>query len=945
MTKKQEAEIWQVYHTWLHSYTNGDVATYDSYFDDDYHFIGSTHNEEFLNRKDTTDFFKATASQLAGKTDLRNETKVMETVGELVMITHLFDGWFLHENEWAYYGRFRFTSLLKRRAQGWRFIYQHFSTTDSKAESGETAGFDQVAAENQQLREAVRRRTIELEYKNRELEIEAALEKIRSHTMGMQKSEELKELLQVVYDQLVDLGIEIEHAGFIIDIQAGDNMNIWLADQNGAPSQITIPYFDSPYWDSLKEAKEQGIHFFTNKLSFEEKNGFYRKLFTHLPELPEEAKEFYFSCAGLAISTVLLDNVGLYIENVSGIPYSDAENDVLLRVGRVFQQSYTRFLDLQKAEAQAKEAQIEVALERVRARSMAMHESSEMLEVADILFHQLRSLGGKMWACGVMICQPDVDEDEAWFAHEKGIFPPVVIPHTEDPTHKRMYEGWKNKLELYSESKEGQELKEHYDYMLSVPSIKPHFEAIPASDLTFPAWQKWHAAYFSHGYLLIVTLEPYADERIFTRFAKVFDQAYIRFLDLQRAEAQSRESEIQLALERVRARMMAMQKSEDLSEVVHILYRQVEALNIADLACNINLFIEDTQTIECWMAGTVEEPLPKSYPLAGIDHPNIAKMWDSWRSQGPPFYIHSTGAAHEEYKNMLLETPGYKLLPEEFRAFIRANPEAYFTIINMPCGQIENVTTQPLSEDKLEVLKRFAAVFQQAYTRFLDLQKAEEQANKIKLINQENERLLHSILPEQIAEQIRTGRQNVVKRFEQVSILFADIVGFTVLSEKINPQEVVDILNGLFSKFDDLTDRHGLEKIKTIGDAYMVAAGVPEEKEDHAQVIFSFAQAMLKTLQEYNQAMGSNLSIRIGISSGPVVAGVIGKKKFAYDLWGDSVNTAARMEAYGREGKIQLSPASYELLKNDFAFEKIPNVLIKGKGMMDVYLWTPDVGA
>ena len=178
----------QVYETWWHSYLNGDVDTYDYYLDDDYHFVGSTNGEEYLNRESTTAFFKATAHQLAGKAELRNRSKTIEELeGGLVLITEVADAYVISQPEWVFYSRFRFTSIMRKRKRGWRFFYQHFSAPDTKAQEGETLGTEQITKENQELRDAIKRRTVELEHKNRELAIEAALEKVRSRSLAMQK--------------------------------------------------------------------------------------------------------------------------------------------------------------------------------------------------------------------------------------------------------------------------------------------------------------------------------------------------------------------------------------------------------------------------------------------------------------------------------------------------------------------------------------------------------------------------------------------------------------------------------------------------------------------------------------------------------------------------------------------------------------------------------------
>ncbi|MBS1502569.1 MAG: hypothetical protein JST32_10935, partial [Bacteroidetes bacterium] len=193
----------------------------------------------------------------------------------------------------------------------------------------------------------------------REAQIEAALERVRSRSMGMQKSDELKDVIQIVFDQLVHLNIGIDHTGFVVDYEPGGDWHFWVADEIGSPNKITVANFDSVWGNDFDNARKKKIDFFTTYLDLEAKNKFYRDMFERIPGMPQEYCDNIFSKAGLAASTVLMENVALYIENFSLIPYTDEENAILMRFGKVFQQTYTRFLDLQKAEEQAREARIE----------------------------------------------------------------------------------------------------------------------------------------------------------------------------------------------------------------------------------------------------------------------------------------------------------------------------------------------------------------------------------------------------------------------------------------------------------------------------------------------------------------------------------------------------------------------------------------------------------
>jgi class 3 adenylate cyclase len=201
-----------------------------------------------------------------------------------------------------------------------------------------------------------------------------------------------------------------------------------------------------------------------------------------------------------------------------------------------------------------------------------------------------------------------------------------------------------------------------------------------------------------------------------------------------------------------------------------------------------------------------------------------------------------------------------------------------------------------------------------------------------------SEALLHNVLPVPIARRLKQNPDTIAEAFPEASILFADLVDFTGFAERLSPGQLVSVLGDVFSGFDDEAETLGVEKIKTLGDAYMAAAGIPVPRADHADALALLALAMLRRINAYNRLHHSSLSLRVGIHSGPVVAGVIGKKRFLYDLWGDSVNIASRMQSHGVPGRIQVSDATRTLLGDAFLFEDRGEIVIKGKGQLRTWL-------
>jgi class 3 adenylate cyclase len=239
--------------------------------------------------------------------------------------------------------------------------------------------------------------------------------------------------------------------------------------------------------------------------------------------------------------------------------------------------------------------------------------------------------------------------------------------------------------------------------------------------------------------------------------------------------------------------------------------------------------------------------------------------------------------------------------------------------------------------------KRISVSFKKVENYAKDLEgEVNEKTKQLREEKEKSEQLLLNVLPDQIAERLKQGEQPIADHFDEASVIFIDVVDFTKLSAKSTPQKMVNMLNDVFTHFDKIAEKYGLEKIKTIGDCYMAAAGIPIHRSDHAEAIAMMAIESMKSMNGFITEDGHEIQFRVGIDCGPIVAGVIGKQKFIYDLWGDMVNTASRMETNGITGKIQCTERFKDKLgirsvDLGIKFEERGEIEVKGKGKMKTY--------
>ncbi|MDQ3143246.1 MAG: hypothetical protein M3Q56_13465, partial [Bacteroidota bacterium] len=576
----------------------------------------------------------------------------------------------------------------------------------------------------------------------REVQIELALEKVRSRSLGMHKSDELNEVVSIIFEKLKELQIPATAVGISIYIDGSKDLNAFVCGENEAGFVITnyrLPYFHHKISEDFNNVREKQLDFFVGNYSKEEKNSFYKYVLEHTAELkylPEDIKRMIFESPLYTISMVAVKNAVFNINDFEGKVLSDNEVDIIKRFARVFDQAYTRFLDLQKAEAQAREAKIEAALERTRTQSMIMQHSKELDDTLRVFHQQVLLLGinsefSYLWL-------PDEEKDQhifwaTWAEQQNNstIFKSKALNYPLDrnePATTKCIVDWKSDEPVHSYALPPGEVENYFATWAAlldgVEKLKPEH---------FPGGLYYVEAYMKYGCFGVMIEKELSEDKkkILGRFAIEFERAYTRFLDLQKAETQAREAKIEMALEKVRSRTMAMQHSNELPEAANVLFLEVQALGIPAWSCGYNVLAEDKKTSDCWMSseGAIQDP----FNLYFTEEASFLEWYNFLQSDESFFLQELGGKALEAHYNYMRTIP-------KLGNVIKKLEDAGISLptyqINHLCkftyGFLLFITYEPVP-DAHDLFKRFTKVFEQTYTRFLDLKNAEAQAREAQI--------------------------------------------------------------------------------------------------------------------------------------------------------------------------------------------------------------------
>lgn len=619
--------------------------------------------------------------------------------------------------------------VFKYQFNKWQMVLFHGSMPDAASSTEDTFHMGEAEKKVKELEQVVAQRTADLQRKTRELEIEASLERVRAVTMGMNTPGDILDICKVFFNELQALGFKDLRNTLINfwDDANGQLHDYDYSDFSGG-NFAKLAYSSHPTFEEfqkkIRKAKDAFAQLVIDKKglkSWEQRrrsSGEYKD-----PRLNRIAALYYYfystGVGALGISTFS--------------PVSKEEVEVLKKFRNVFDMAYQRYVDIQKSAAQAREVQIELALERVRARTMAMQKSEELKDVIRMVLQQFIHLNIKAEHAGFYIDYKANDNMHIWLA-DPNLEPfYAVLPYFDSPTWKSFLDAKTMGKNFYTDLLDFKTKNKFYRSLFKIFTVPEKAKKfyLECKGLAVSTVLLDNVGLYIENFSAI----PYTGEenKILMRFGKVFQQTYTRFLDLQKAEAQAREAQIEVALERVRSRAMAMQSADELSTLIGTVFTELTKLDLALTRCIIWIFEPATSAARWWMANSEEPSNPMNFYIRYHEHPAYLTFVKEWENQNVKFVYDLKGKDKINWDNILFNETELANLPDAVKNGMKAPKRVLLSASFNNFGGINVASLEPLSDEHFDILLRFAKVFDLTYTRFLDLQKAEERAREAKI--------------------------------------------------------------------------------------------------------------------------------------------------------------------------------------------------------------------
>ena len=656
----------------------------------------------------------------------------------------------------------------------------------------------------------------------RESQIEAALERVRARSMGMQKSGELIEVVRQIGKEVSEMDIDVQSSQIWTDFSTDpdDGLNIWV-DVNGQSylEKFHIPFVDQPITSEFYEALEKNLDFFSDRYSKSEKDQFFRFLFKNsdLKSIPQERKDLTLNAPGWIRFTVILNNSCLHFGRYNLNEFTEEEKEIFIRLGKVFGQAYTRFLDLQKAEEQAREAQIGNALEKVRSRSLAMQNPDELIEVAQLLREEMGSLGvEELETSSIYIHDESNGLTQCWFTIKdaddsgKSVTDQMTIDLQDSWVGRQMHQFYDSGQDSTSILMKGDHRIEWIRYCEKKSDLfgKSEFygESIPE--------RTYHLYKFSNGFLGAASPGDISEESwdLMKRATGVFSFAYTRFRDLQKAEESARRTRQQASLDRVRADISSMRSAEDLNRVTPLIWSELTTLGIPFIRCGVFIVHEETEEVEVYLSKPDGTSLAVMHLPFGSNELTFETV-DSWRNK--EVYIqHWSQEEFLEWGRSMMEQNQVADM-KTYQGAEEAPESLHLHFIPFNQGMLYVGSTGALDDVEISLSESLAKAFSIAYARYEDFVKlekakagiedalAELKATQSQLVQQEKLASLGQ-LTAGIAHEIKNPL-NFVNNFSEVSVELIEETKeeLSAVSNQLSAEdrekvdEALEILNGI----------------------------------------------------------------------------------------------------------------------------------------------------